>query len=629
MCGIIGITHNGNIEQSRRSIQKMLDVMIHRGPDDEGIYQDNNICLGNRRLAIIDIQGGHQPMISQDGRYVIVYNGELYNYRELKEKLIQCGYHFVTKSDTEVVLYWLIEYGTSGLTELNGMFAVGLWDKLEKVLLLVRDRLGIKPLYYMENNKSLVFSSEIKSMLPVIPQKAANLNTIYEFLTFQNVLSNRTFFRSVYKLLPGHWIRWTTSGKTSGCYWDISFDQNHVYNFQDVVEEYSEILNNSVSRHMIADVSVGTYLSGGFDSSSVTTIASSLSDEPVYTFTGAFTDNSYYDERAGSRAVAERNNAHINEIEITPQDYLQNIGNVIYHLDEPTLGTGALPQYMVSKLVAGNVKVVLAGHGGDEMFAGYQVFKVALIKEAFKRSLRQTWSALRGIHRDELTRAAYYLLYPLLYPEVSHGVFIMTPKRKRTSFFTSDFLEQNNGFEPFESLTKHLDGKDDLPGERLSRLYLKTYLPTLLTQEDKMSMAHSVESRTPLCDNKMLDFALKIPLDLKLWNNNLKAVAKAAMKSRLPEVLNTLPKRGFPTPFAMWYRKEPLRLFMEELLFSKRSVERGIFNTSTLKEMFRRNLCSKGDTLYDYARANRLYSCSIVELWFRTFIDQNEPVPIC
>jgi len=158
---------------------------------------------------------------------------------------------------------------------------------------------------------------------------------------------------------------------------------------------------------------------------------------------------------------------------------------------------------------------------------------------------------------------------------------------------------------------------------------LKTYLPTLLAQEDKMSMAHSVESRTPLCDNEMLDFALKIPLDLKLWDNNLKAVAKAAMKSRLPEVLNTLPKRGFPTPFAMWYRKEPLRLFMEELLFSKRSVERGIFNTSTLKEMFRRNLSSKGDTLYDYARANRLYSCSVVELWFRTFIDQSEPVPIC
>jgi len=629
MCGIAGIIHNSRTEEDLDSIRKMIDLMAHRGPDDEGIYHDDHICLGHKRLSIIDVHGGHQPMISRDGRYILVYNGEIYNYLELKERLIKRGRRFVTKSDTEVLLYWVAEHGISGLTDLNGMFAFGFWDRAEKTLLLVRDRLGIKPLYYTEDIDSLMFASEIKAMLPLISQKEADLNTIFEFLTFQNILSERTFFKSINMLPPGRWLQWTLSGIKSGCYWDITFAQNHARNFQDVVEEYSEVLNNSVARHMIADVPVGSYLSGGFDSSSVATIAGGLIDEPIHTFTGAFTDDPYYDERIGSRAVAENIGAVVHEIEITPQDYLQSIGKVIYHLDAPTLGTGAFPQYMVSRLVSRDVKVVLTGHGGDEMFGGYQVYKVAMLKEALRQNPKKIGSVLWGIKWDEWTRVMYYLLYPLLYPEVSSGLFIMVPRKRRAGFFAPEFLEQNNGFEPFESLAKYMDGNDDLPGERLLRLYLKTYLPTLFNQEDKVSMAHSVEARTPLCDNKMVDLSLRFPLDMKLWNNDLKAITRAAMKSRLPNVLNTLPKRGFPTPFARWYREEPLLSFMEDILFSKRTEERGIFDIASLRKTYRENLRSKTDTLYDYARANRLYSCSVVELWFRTFIDQEAPAPIC
>jgi asparagine synthase (glutamine-hydrolysing) len=569
-------------------------------------------------------------MLSQDGRYVIVYNGQIYNYLELKKKLIVKGYQFATRSDTEVLLYWLVEHGISGLPELNGMFGFGFWDHQEKSLLLARDRLGIKPVYYYTGEKdTLIFASEIKAILPLIPKREADVQAIYEFLTFQNIISDKTFFQSIHKLIPGHWLRWTPSGVTSGSFWEVNFPRDHQGSYPDVIREYKEVLENSVGRHMISDVPVGAYLSGGFDSSSVSTVASQLMSDSLHTFTGAFTDGPYYDERVGSRAVNKSIGAVAHEVEIAPQDYLNNIGKVIYHLDEPTLGTGAFPQYMVSQLVSRFVKVVLTGHGGDEMFAGYQVNKVALLKETLKQNPGRIGSVLKGIRKDEWTRVLYYLFYPLLHPEICFGLYILVPKRKRTSFFTPDFLERNKDFEPLDCLNNFIERNNDLPGERLLRLYLRTYLPTLFIQEDKVGMAHSIEARTPLCDNEMVDLALSVPLQIKLWNNNLKAVTKGAMEPRLPAILHRLPKRGFPTPFARWYRQDPLKSFMADLLLSKKAEERGIFNISALQKIFRRNLRSKNDNLYDYARANVIYSSSIVELWFRTFIDQTEPTPIC
>jgi len=624
MCGIVGFTNRRHYDNG--SIQKLLSIIAHRGPDDEGVYEDEFISLGHKRLAIIDIYGGHQPMVSSDGRYVIIYNGEIYNYKELKKGLQLLNYNFRTNSDTEVMLHCLIEYGIGALPKFNGMFAFAFWDSKEKNLLLARDRLGIKPLYYyIENNMRLVFASEIKAILPMMAQREVNLNTVYEFLTFQNIITNNTFFKNIYKLPPGYWMRWRPSGITTGCYWDISFKRDFNGTFQDAVEEYTKTLKNSVERHMISDVPVGSYLSGGFDSSSVTTLAASNLTGPINTFTGAFTDTPYYDERTGSRAVAKNIGAIIHEIEITPQDYLENIGKVIYHLDEPTLGTGAFPQYMVSKLVSQSVKVVLTGHGGDELFAGYQVYKVALIREVLKKNPFKVGSILLGIRSDEWSRILYYLFYPLLYPEIGYGLFIMITKKQRPYFLSGEFLAQNREYEPINSLKYLLKDKDYSPGEQLLTLYLKTYLPTLFIQEDKVGMAHSIEARLPLCDNQMIEFALRVPLETKLYGNSLKAITKIGMKSLLPEVLYKLPKRGFPTPFARWYRKEPLKSFMEDLLFNKRTSERGIFNTSTLKKIFQNNLYSKSDTLFDYATANILYSASIVELWFRTFIDKREP----
>jgi asparagine synthase (glutamine-hydrolysing) len=288
-----------------------------------------------------------------------------------------------------------------------------------------------------------------------------------------------------------------------------------------------------------------------------------------------------------------------------------------------------MPQYMVADLASQNVKVVLTGHGGDELYAGYQVNKVALIKETLERRPSKMCSVLLGIRRDEWTRVLYYLLYPLIYPEIRYGLYIMIPKRKRSSFLTPEFLRENLGFEPFESLNDFINGKDYSPGQQLLALYLKTYLPTLFLQEDKMSMAHSVEGRTPLCDNHLVDLALKFPLETKLWNYELKALTKAAMRLRLPDLLYALPKRGFPTPFAIWYRSDPVKALMKDLLFGKQAKERGLFNTARIERIFEANMRSKTDSLYDYARASILYSLALVELWFRTFMDTREPGPAC
>ncbi len=607
----------------------MIDMISHRGPDDEGVFCDGNVLLGHKRLAILDIESGHQPMTSTDKKHVMVYNGELYNYLELRIHLEAKGHVFKTRSDTEVLLSWMIKYGIEGLNALNGMFAFAIWDSQKGRLLLARDRLGIKPLYYLEQDNDLFFSSEIKSILPFVSRKEANLKTIYEFITFQNVLSNHTFFKDVHKLPPGTWSSWDRSGKKTGFYWDISFERDYKVSFEDCVGEYKSVLEQSVIRHLIADVPVGTHLSGGIDSSTVAIIAAKHSEQHTNTFTGAFTDAGYYDERIGSRAVARKINALSHEVEITPKDYLDNIGRVIYHLDEPTLGTGALPQYMVAKLVSQSVKVVLSGHGGDEMFAGYQVNKVALLKETWSKNPWKIFRTLLGIRMDEWTRVFYFLVYPFFCPEVRHGLYIMTPRKRRSSFLTGDFLAQNEGFEPFEILSGYVEGKGLLPGERLMTLYLKTYLPTLFNQEDKVGMAHSVETRTPLCDNNMIDLACKYPLNTKLWKNSLKSITKEAMSGQLPDVIYKLPKRGFPTPFAKWFREEPLQSFMQDLLFDNKTRQRGIINVLYLKKIFNKNLRSKVDTLYDYERANLLYSASMIELWFRTFIDTPLAQPVC
>jgi len=374
MCGIVGFS---GLPKRAGALSCALATITYRGPDDEGRYEDSLVSIGHRRLSIIDLTTGHQPMHSEDGRYVLAFNGEIYNFPELKQTLERKGHRFRTTSDTEVLLQWLACRWRDGLPDLNGMFAFAMWDRHEKRLLLARDRLGIKPMYVYSSDGGLAFSSEVKAIMALVGRLEPDLQTVFQFLTFQNVLTEQTFFKNVTKLPPGGWMEWTPAGATSGCFWTLSYGDRFEGHFDEAVHAYRETLERSVVRHMIADVPVGSYLSGGIDSASVTAVAARHVTKGMHTFTGAFVDAPYYDERQGSRAVAAHVGADLHEVEITADDFCDNLGRVLYHLDEPTLGTGALPQFMVSKLAAKDVKVVLTGHGGDEAFGGYQVSRAS------------------------------------------------------------------------------------------------------------------------------------------------------------------------------------------------------------------------------------------------------------
>jgi asparagine synthase (glutamine-hydrolysing) len=622
MCGVAGVVRaDARAPVDRELVVAMLSKIRHRGPDGSGVHSCAGAGLGNNRLAIIDPARGQQPMYSPDGRFVLVYNGEIYNHLDLRVRLSARGYEFRTHSDTETLLYWLIEHGTGGLADINGMFAFVLWDDREKTALCARDRLGIKPLYWALRDRDLIFGSEIKAMLPALGAPEQDNQAIFEFMTFQNLFSERTFFRSVRRMAPGCWMKYRLGECSNGRYWEMEFREAHEVGFDEWARRYSETLETSVRRHLLSDVALGAYLSGGIDSAQVATAAAASIPGRLETFTGAFADAAYYDERPLARETARRVNAVIHDVEVTPDHYRQLLNTVIYLLDEPTLGTGALPQYVVSGLVSRYVKVVLTGHGGDEMFGGYQVNKAVLFREQLRSSPLKALGLLSCIRPDEVTRFLYYLLYPLLSPEVGYGHFIMTPRQKRAGFFTADFLQSNRGHEPLQAFEAILGGRDETPSQRLTRIYLKAYLPTLLVQEDRMSMGQSIEARTPLCDNEMLDLCLAIPLDMKLHGGELKAIPRQAMRGRLPSALFSAPKRGFPTPFALWYRREPLKSFVQDILSDASTKTRGIFQVDAVRRVFDANLASRTDTLYDYARANVIWAACAVELWQRTFID--------
>lgn len=620
MCGIVGVTC-GNCAAE---MVQVLDMMVHRGPDGAGTYTDETVTLGHTRLAIIDPENGQQPFYSADSRYVIVYNGEIYNFPELRTQLQARGYSFNSNCDTEVLLYWLVEFGLKGLAKLNGMFAFAFWDSHERQLILARDRLGMKPLYYAHVRGHLLFASEVKAMMPWLPEVRPNLYAIDQYLTYQNVLTDQTFFSDVFKLTGGAWLQWSPNGQATGKFWEVGPSDPEPMDTDRAVVEFSDRLKRSVSRHMVSDVPLGSYLSSGIDSTSVAILASNEASNPMHTFTGAFSGSDYYDERPGARAVAKNIKANLHDIEITPEHYIQNIEDVMWHLEEPALGTGALPHYMVSQLASRDVRVVLTGHAGDELFAGYQVNKAVLLREI---AFHQPWripGVMAAIRSDEWTRVLYYLLYPLFYPEVKHGLFIMTPRRQRSALLHSDFREATRGVDALNIVDDLLAGRrDHSSGEKLFFLYMTTYLPTLLVQEDKMGMAHSIEARMPLCDNEMIDLAVRLPLQVKLDGGHLKSIPRKAMASILPEKILKSPKRGFPTPFHLWYRTDPLRPYLEDMFSSSSFRNRGIFNDKFVRKEFELNVRSRNDTLMDYARANRLYSFSMVELWFRTFIDKD------
>jgi asparagine synthase (glutamine-hydrolysing) len=626
MCGITGIYNRDGSPAAAREVQAMADLLAHRGPDGQGTCISKHAGIGHRRLAIIDPKCGAQPMYDRTKRYALIYNGELYNFRELREELKKKGAKFTTDSDTEVIIEGYVAEGTDFFAKMNGMFAFAILDKKTNTLVLCRDRLGIKPLYLYESpdTKTILFASEIKAFYGVKKFKPLmNYNAIKEYLTFSNLHNNISFFAHVRQLPPGSWMVLSGNTVKEESYWHSQYTKKHA-SHDAYVAEFTQLFHQAVQRHMISDVPLGSYLSGGIDSSGVATTAATIYKKQLHVFTGTFPEGGRYTELPCAQAVAKQIKAKHHITTITPKHFRESMEQIVYHLDEPRVGMGAFSQYHVAQEAAKHVTVILTGHGGDELFAGYPLYKARLLKSVL-RTPGASLKALFTIKPSELPHTLYYLFYPLFQPEVGYGTFVMFSQNDQKKLFTTDFQHKTNQHDPYSYIRSLATERSLSPEDRVQEIYLRTYLPALFIVEDKIGMAHSLESRTPICDNTLVAFSESVPLAAKLHDGVLKAIPKDAFRNQLPALLYTQPKKGFPTPLSLWFRNE-LRPYVEELLLSERFSKRGICNQTAVKKLLEAHFSSRSDSLRDYVQAARIWSLINIELWFRIFIDGEKTV---
>jgi len=538
MCGIVGWAAPSSEYDSKAILKAMADCLAHRGPDDEGFFFGSGIGLGHRRLSIIDLDRGHQPMVTSDRRYAIIFNGEVYNHPAIRSELEKKGEAFVTESDTEVLLKAFQYWGTNAFVKFQGMFSIAIWDEEEKTLHLVRDHLGIKPLYYAEIGGTLLFASEIKALFshPAL-QRRMNPEVVSSFLAFNNTFGSESFWSGVKKCKPGEHLVWRDGTLKNFLFFDLESLEVEPFkgSFEDAAERYAELLSDSVTDHLISDVPVGAYLSSGIDSSSVASMAARKIEGSLPVFTGYFegNENNWYDERNGAKAVSQKESMEHHHCAIRWDDFYELFDKVSYHLDEPTLGSGFIPQYLVAQKAKKEVKVVLSGHGGDELFAGYPVFKSSLIRENGV-GIESLLSLRRVGGFDEWLRIMYFLVGGVLDPVRARGQFRMFSSsglRKILTPTTMNTVRHAGGFDSLLDRNQPFLSKPNING--VTKWYLGTYLPTLLVQEDKVSMAHGLETRTPICYEPIVRFSLSLLGKVKLNQGVLKAVPRKAIVSWL------------------------------------------------------------------------------------------------
>lgn len=597
MCGITGILDTSGSKISKKILQKMNDTIVHRGPDGEGFYIDGPLGFGHRRLAIIDLTDkGRQPMESFDGRYVITYNGEIYNYKELRSELEGIGYIFKSNSDTEVLLTAFCEWGIKSLLKLNGMFAFAIWDKHKKELKLVRDRYGIKPLYFFKKDSLLIFASEIKAILnSSLVSTTMDNEGLYEYLTFQNFFTNKTLFKNIETLPAGSVLTIDQRGKFKiKNFWDFDYEQKFNTLNKDLVVECEELLGSAVKSQLVADVEVGSYLSGGIDSGSITAFASKYINN-LKTFTVGFDMQSAsgieltFDERKRAEYMSYLFNTEHYEVVLKAGDMEKAMTDLVYHLEEPRVGQ-SYPNYYAAKLASKFGKVVLSGTGGDEIFGGYpwRYYKVGDSMN-FKDYISKYYGFWQRLIPNHLLRN---ILSPI-WSDVKHI----------------------NTVDIFENVFSNKSQEALKPEEYVNRsLYLesKTFLHGLLLVEDKLSMAHSLECRVPFLDNYLVDFATKIPVNNKIANlrNSInldensygkketnyfektrdgKLILRKVMAKHVPEKVYSALKQGFSAPDASWFRGESID-FVKHKLFDNNALIYNLIDKKTTKNLLQEHL---------------------------------------
>ncbi|MGE5605675.1 MAG: asparagine synthase (glutamine-hydrolyzing) [Bacteroidota bacterium] len=600
MCGICGrLNFDSSNNVDPIELNRMADRLAHRGPDDQGFFFDGHIGLGHRRLSIIDLDNGKQPMISTDNNFVIVYNGEIYNYLELRQELLIKGYKFSSYSDTEVLLNMYIEYGEECLSRLNGMFAFVIYDKPKALLFGARDRLGIKPFYYYWDSEKFIFGSEIKAILAAEIKKIdVNFDAVQDYLALQYTLGEKTFYQGVKSLQPGNYFLVKEKKVIIQKYWDLNYEIDSYHTEDYFIDRILMLLEDSVRLRLRSDVPLGTHLSGGLDSSTVATITAHLLHGRVRTFTGAFSEGRDFDETEYARLVSQRENTEYFETRPTCEDFVKTFDDIMYYMDEPQAGPGVFPQYFVSKLASENVKVVLGGQGGDEIFGGYIRYLIAYLEQCIKGAIYENNEEGRFVVdiNSIIVNLPYIRNYePLLKKFWSSGLFepmshryfaliqrmddlnglinqeIYDPKRKVFAEFLEIF-ESSNTASYFNKMT-HFD--------------IKTFLPSILHVEDRTSMAHSLESRLPMLDYRIVELVAGIPPTMKFKAGEPKYIFKRAVQNILPkEILERKDKKGFPVPLNLWY-ENGLNDYIQGLLCDGELIKRGIINQRNLNKALR------------------------------------------
>lgn len=626
MCGISGIyRYHKDSLVSRELLEKMNKALEHRGPDDEGYYVNHNIGFGHRRLSIIDVEGGHQPMANEDNTVWIVQNGEIYNYLELRRDLSLGGHVFKTHSDTEVIIHLYEQYGEKCVDMLNGMFSFAIWDDRKKQLFLARDRFGIKPLYYYSDAHGLIFASEIKAILQDEKISASlNQSGLHDYVAFQFCLGDETLFKGIKKLLPGHTLLVKDKHLKITKYWDLEFDIDEGREESYYSEKLMMLIEDSVRFQLRSDVSIGAYLSGGIDSSTIVCHASSLLGTPLKTFTGYFKEGMEFDERRYASEIAKFCKSVHHEVCITSDDFIKSFDKLIYFLDEPVAGPGVLPQYVVSKVASKNVKVVLGGQGGDETFGGYIRYFLAYFEDSIGKIIfadHQSSAPSPDLETmlGNLSQLKGYR--PLMRYFWQDGLFDEQDKRYHrlirkdvtiNQLLSDEALQAKNldkTFERFQSVFNQVE-KETLIN-KMMHFDVKTLLPALLQVEDRASMSASLESRVPLLDHRIIKLACSIPPRIKFKGGATKHIFKLAATNIVPKkILSRQDKMGFPVPLSQWY-KGPLHDYVKDILISDTTRKRGLFNVKKIEHYL--------DNEVKYGRT--IWGLLCLETWFRTFID--------
>jgi asparagine synthase (glutamine-hydrolysing) len=633
MCGIAGSVGHGDAARAAELGAAMLRVLAHRGPDGQGEWGDARarVWLGHRRLSIIDLEGGTQPMATPDGSLVVTFNGCIYNYRELRDELAAAGCEFRTQSDTEVILHAYARWGEACLPAMNGMWAFALWDRRANRLLCARDRLGVKPFYWRCDGGRLLFASEIKALLlDRGAPRAVDPDALRQYLTFQFCLGDRTLFAGVQRLAPGHLLTFAPGEPAPRvrAWWDLRFEIDEQHGAPWFRDRLRSLLEDSVRLRLRADVPLGAHLSGGVDSSTVVALARKLLPQgaPLDTFTGAFDAGPRYDERAHAALVARRSATRPHELVLGPDDFVASIERIVWHLDEPAAGPGVFPQFHVSRLAARHVKVVLGGQGGDELFLGYARYLVAYLEECLKGAIEDTalrpgYVATLATIVPSLPSLQAYL--PLLRGFWQRGAF-GEPSRR---YF--DLMDRFGGVAPLLDPALAIDQERtfgemraifDVHGaasmiNRIVYFDVKTHLQSLLHVEDRTSMAFGLESRVPLLDYRLAELMASVPPRTKFENGHLKHLFLQAVSDLLPrEIAARRDKMGFPVPLDEW-RAGPVGAFVRDVLGSRAARERGVFRTGALLAAV------DGEAAFGRVAWGAL----CLELWFRQFLDG--PVP--